>query len=148
MIFKRSYNLGFGKGKYKYMKINPKTNMPFHIPSIASEKLNVRLKPAQKWAIKKLGIQNRQSMSKAVLEIFNFYFENAVPSNFWDDIEIYDPAFKEEQSNLSKNQMALQGVEDFFKATNTPKGAIPLPKQTKTLEGLFMRKKRCFSRAA
>ena len=107
VIFKRSYNSGFGKGKYKYMKINPKTNMPFHMPSVASEKLNVRLKPAQKWAIKKLGIQNRQSMSKAVLEIFDFYFENAVPRNFWNDIYSYS-----DQKTGTKPK--IQRVTDFL----------------------------------
>jgi hypothetical protein len=99
--------LGFGQGKYKCMKINPKTNMPYHIPSVASEKLNVRLKPAQKWAIKKLGIQNRQSMSKAVLEIFDFYFENAISSNFWNDIYSYS-------NQKSGKKPKIQIVTDFL----------------------------------
>lgn len=130
------------------MKINPETNAPYNTPVNATDRFNIRLTPTEKLGLRKMAVMGKQTMSKAMLSILDFYFENAVPSNFWDDIENYDPAFKEEQSNLSKNQMALQGVEDFLKATNTPKGAIPLPKQTKTLEGLFMRKKRCFSRAA
>jgi hypothetical protein len=85
------------------MKINLKTNMP----SVASEKLNIRLKPAQKWAIKKLGIQNRQSMSKAVLEIFDFYFENAIPSNFWNDIYSYS-------NQKSGKKPKIQIVTDFL----------------------------------
>jgi hypothetical protein len=89
------------------MKINPKTNMPYHIPSVASEKLNIRLKPAQKWAIKKLGIQNRQSMSKAVLEIFDFYFENAIPSNFRNDIYSYS-------NQKSEKKPKIQLVTNFL----------------------------------
>jgi hypothetical protein len=81
------------------MMINTKTNMPF-IPSIASEKLNVRLKPAQKLAIKKLGVLQKQSMSKAVLDIFDYYFSNAVPQDFWRNLYNFSkkPAFR----NLKK----------------------------------------------
>jgi hypothetical protein len=70
------------------MKIK-KNSLPFQISSVASDKLNVRLRPAQKAAIKKLGVLRNQSMSKVSLEIFNYYFENAIQNDFWKDIYEY-----------------------------------------------------------
>ncbi len=93
--------MGFGKNKYICMRIKPKTKNPYKT-SIKSEKLNVRLRPAQKAAIKKLGVLRNQSMSKVSLEIFNYYFENAIQSDFWNDIYDYSDKNNESGRNSGK----------------------------------------------
>jgi hypothetical protein len=84
------------------MKINNKTSLPFQIPAGASDKLHIRLRPAQKAAIKKLGVLRNQSMSKVSLEILNYYFENVIQSNFWNDIYDYSDKEKESGRNSGK----------------------------------------------
>ena len=89
------------------MKINKKNSLPFQISSVASDKLNIRLRPAQKAAIKKLGVLRNQSMSKVSLEIFNYYFENAIQNDFWKDIYSYS-------DQKSGNKPKIQRVTDFL----------------------------------
>lgn len=85
------------------MKINPKNSLPiYQIPSVASDTLTFRLRPAQKAAIKKLGVLRNQSMSKVSLEIFNYYFENAIQNDFWKDIYEYSDKDKESGANSGK----------------------------------------------
>lgn len=61
------------RDKYKCMKINPQTNLPTTIPSIASEKLNLRVTPATKQGIRNLSKEQKRSMSKVVLRMIDFY---------------------------------------------------------------------------
>jgi hypothetical protein len=55
------------------MKINPQTNLPSIIPSVASQKLNLRVTPATKQGIRNLSQQQKRSMSKVVLGMIDFY---------------------------------------------------------------------------
>jgi hypothetical protein len=55
------------------MKINPQTNLPSIIPSVASQKLNLRVTPATKQGIRNLSQQQKRSMSKVVLAMIDFY---------------------------------------------------------------------------
>jgi hypothetical protein len=80
------------------MKINPETNAPYNTPLNATDRFNIRLTPIEKLGIRKLAALDKQTMSKAVLKIMKFYFENAVPRNFWNDVYKYNPDFDEKQS--------------------------------------------------
>lgn len=71
------------------MKISKITGMPEQIPSIASDKINLRLKPITKLGIRKLAAIRKQSMSKSLIEILEYYYQNVVPNNFWNDIYDY-----------------------------------------------------------
>jgi len=55
------------------MKINPQTNLPSIIPSVASQKLNLRVTPATKQVIRNLSREQKRSMSKVVLGMIDFY---------------------------------------------------------------------------
>jgi hypothetical protein len=93
------------------MKINPATKMPYKIPACASAQFNLRLKPVQKNAIKKLSKQQKLSMSKKVLEMFDFYFAHAVPVEFWNDPSLGKPEKTTEKSTWD----GMQKVWNFFK---------------------------------
>jgi len=97
------------------MKINKKNSLPFQIPSVASDKLNVRLRPAQKAAIKKLGVLRNQSMSKVSLEIFNYYFENAIQNDFWKDIYEYSDNRNQSGENSGKIMKVAAFLENLLK---------------------------------
>ena len=55
------------------MKISKTTGIPNQIPSIASEKLNLRVTPATKQGIRNLSKEQKRSMSKVVLRMIDFY---------------------------------------------------------------------------
>jgi hypothetical protein len=55
------------------MRILKTTGIPNQIPSIASEKLNLRVTPATKQGIRNLSQQQKRSMSKVVLGMIDFY---------------------------------------------------------------------------
>ena len=55
------------------MKISKTTGIPNQIPSIASEKLNLRVTPATKEGIRNLSKEQKKSMSKVVLRMIDFY---------------------------------------------------------------------------
>jgi predicted HicB family RNase H-like nuclease len=55
------------------MKISKTTGIPNQIPSIASEKLNLRVTPATKQGIRNLSQEQKKSMSKVVLRMIDFY---------------------------------------------------------------------------
>lgn len=55
------------------MKISKTTGIPNQIPSIASEKLNLRVTPATKQGIRNLSKEQKKSMSKVVLRMIDFY---------------------------------------------------------------------------
>jgi hypothetical protein len=55
------------------MKISKTTGIPNQIPSIASEKLNLRVTPATKEGIRNLSKEQKRSMSKVVLGMIDFY---------------------------------------------------------------------------
>lgn len=114
-VDKKYYNSALSGGKYKCMKINQKNLLPFQIPSVASDKLNVRLRPAQKAAIKKLGVLRNQSMSKVSLEIFNYYFENAIQNDFWKNIYEYSDKDKESCANSGKIMKVATFLENLLK---------------------------------
>jgi hypothetical protein len=78
--------------------------MPYQIPACASAKFNLRLKPVQKMAIKKLSKKQKISMSKKVLEIFDFYFTHAVPVWFWNDPSLHVPDKSMQNSSLDDFQ--------------------------------------------
>jgi hypothetical protein len=92
------------------MRINPITNMPYQIPACASAHFNMRLRPIQKLAIKKLSKQQKITMSKKVLEIFDFYFTHAVPDEFWND-----PGLHVREKNSKDSLETLQKVLDLLK---------------------------------
>jgi hypothetical protein len=96
------------------MRNKPKTKNPYKT-TIASEKLNVRLLPAQKAAIKKLGVLRNQSMSKVTLEIFNYYFENAIQNDFWKDIYEYSDKEKESSRNSGKIMKVATFMRNLLK---------------------------------
>lgn len=98
------------------MKINPFTNMPYQMPARASAQLNIRLKPIQKMAIKKLSKQNKLSMSKKVLEILDLYFANAVPVEFWNDPSLV----KAEKTPDNPSWNGIQKVWHFFNGNKSP----------------------------
>lgn len=112
--FTSSYIFTLAECKYMCM-INKKTYLPFRIPSVASDKLNVRLLPAQKAAIKKLGVLRNQSMSKVALEIFNYYFENAIQNDFWKDIYEYSDKNKKSGRNFGKIMKAATFLGNLLK---------------------------------
>jgi hypothetical protein len=92
------------------MKINPRLNMPYHIPSIASAKLDLRLKPRVKNGIRLLAAKKKTSMSKQVLEIFDYYFENAVGNDFWKDVSEFSSPIPQKPSKRTNTG----GVSGFF----------------------------------
>ena len=92
------------------MRINPRTNAPFHIPSTACAKLDLRLKPRVKNGIRLLAAKKKTSMSKQVLEIFDYYFENAVGNDFWKNVSEFSSPVPQKPSKMTKTG----GVSGFF----------------------------------
>jgi len=86
--------------------------MPYQIPACAFAQFKPRLKPIQKMAIKKLSKQQKLSMPKKVLEIFDFYFAYAVPVEFWNDPSLHNP----DKSTQNSSWDGLQKVWNFIKS--------------------------------
>ena len=55
------------------MKINTITGMPVQIPRKASDKINIRLTPDRKSAIRHLANNQKKSMSKILIRMIDFY---------------------------------------------------------------------------
>jgi len=71
------------------MKNRNPNGIPKKLQSIASERINIRLKPIEKLGIRKLASIKKETMSKSLLRILDFYYQNAIPSDFWKDINVY-----------------------------------------------------------